>query len=487
MDLTFIKKKWCELLLAMVLLVGLSWRLFLYFWDVSLWHDEILLATSIVERGFLDLLAPLEHGQVAPHLFLFAVEAVTLVFGDNEWSLRLVPWLSGCLGLIWMWAYARKYLDPLVAVFACSIMAFANPLVMYTVHFKQYSGDLLASVIALHMFTMIPKSKRIGFVSVLLILILPWFSFTSIFVIAGLAGGYGLYYLFHRDWRQVARIGLLGVCGGLSFIMYYLLLVKDMSSTESLVDFWIHFYFWEPLFSWRSYTLLNVGLSYMTTAFIGMLPLFVVGGLIGLWKNPKVTLPCVMVFGVTVIAVVLEKYPFCERLILFLFPFVAIILGQWLTLFTRARKVVPMIALFAVIAVFLNHLPKNWKYLVNSPVYQEVRDGFVYVEENQVSGDFVYLVPPIDQMSRYYGDYTYLKHAFVLDDRSDEKLLHAITDKAPLWVMSETRRADQSEFLSQVIDQVEVLSEQSGHEGYELFYIEFKRTMLLYLKPLGEE
>ncbi|MFW2480639.1 MAG: hypothetical protein ACN4GF_11030 [Lentimonas sp.] len=87
-------------------------------------------------------------------------------------------------------------------------------------------------------------------------------------------------------------------------------------------------------------------------------------------------------------------------------------------------------------------------------------------------------------MPRYYGDYFYLSLSIVVEYLPEEKLLHAIADTAPIWVISETRRADQSEFLSLIIIKANVLSEEVGHEGYERYYIEFKWTMLLYFKPL---
>jgi len=480
-----IKQRWFEVLLSTVVAIGLMWRLCFYFWDVSLWHDELLLALNIVERGPIELMGPLDYNQAAPLLFLLVVECFTLLFGDAEWVLRLLPCLSGCMAVVWMAYFGWKYLDRGVALFACGLIAFANPLTMYTVQFKQYSGDLLASVIALHLFTLVPKSSRRGVACALLIMLLPWFSFSSIFVIAGLTGGYGLFYFFQKDRDQVVRVATLGLVGGLSFIVYYYFLIRPMSANQELVDFWQDFYFWEPWLSGRNYQLFQAGMFYIVKIHsVGTMLMLFVAALIGLWKQPKITLPCLMVLLVTVVASAMHKYPFCERLIVFLFPFVAIVLGQWFVLLARMERVTRLLAALTVIGLFLIHYPKNWKYLLNSPVYQEVRESFSYVEENRVAGDHVYLVPPFDRMGIYYDDYTLVSDASVLGSLSDGLLLKSISQNAPFWVLSEARRADQSEFLIQVVDRVEALAEEfGGDDHYDLFYIEFERTMLLYFKP----
>jgi hypothetical protein len=84
----------------------------------SLWLDEVLIADNIVHRGFGELAtAPLLHFQVAPVIWLEVEHLATVLFGDGERALRLVPLLAG-LGVVWLsWITARRLLpDVLVPV-----------------------------------------------------------------------------------------------------------------------------------------------------------------------------------------------------------------------------------------------------------------------------------------------------------------------------------------------------------------------------------
>ncbi|HAV12836.1 MAG TPA: hypothetical protein DCX06_04980 [Opitutae bacterium] len=480
----FLKKRWVDVTICSVILIGIIWRLGFYFWDVSLWHDEILLANSIIDRGYLELLRPLEYGQVAPHVFLFAVEASTRLFGESEWSLRLIPMLSGCLALVWMGYYARRYLDPVVAIFVCSLMSFSTSLMMYTVNFKQYSGDLLASVVALHLFTLVQDSKRWCIGASGLVLLLPWMSFPSIFVIAGLTIGFLFNALFDRDQRQFARIAVVGGVGAISFSIYYFLILANISSSEDLVDFWVHFYFWEPLWSYRNYLLLNSGIMYTTTFYYGLtMWVFVAGLVLGLWRNYRQILPCMCVFAVTLIVVYLQKYPFCERLILFLFPFSAIIVSQIVALIPRTKMILVVVSVASALSMFLHSYQSNVSYLLNGPVYQDVRSNFDFIESNGAPDEIICLVPPFDEFSKFYSDYPALSEAVVLGDLSELTLLPMVESAKPIWVVSEERRADQSQFLIDLVYEFNQLAESLGRGDYELSYVKFKRTIMIYFEP----
>ncbi len=73
--------------------LGVALRLARYAMDYPLWWDESFVAVNLLRRGFLDLLRPLDYGQVCPVLFLWAELAVVRLLGFNEWTLRLFPLL----------------------------------------------------------------------------------------------------------------------------------------------------------------------------------------------------------------------------------------------------------------------------------------------------------------------------------------------------------------------------------------------------------
>lgn len=59
-----------------------------------LWFDEVKLAINIQNRTYLQLFQSLDHGQIAPPLFLVSTKFLVSIFGDNERVFRLLPYLA---------------------------------------------------------------------------------------------------------------------------------------------------------------------------------------------------------------------------------------------------------------------------------------------------------------------------------------------------------------------------------------------------------
>ncbi|MEM9979357.1 MAG: hypothetical protein AAF808_17135, partial [Cyanobacteria bacterium P01_D01_bin.2] len=72
-----------------IVALGALFRIIQYFNNRSLWVDEAKLSINIVERGFIELLRPLDYGQSAAPGFLFLQKLSTLIVGNDEFGLRL--------------------------------------------------------------------------------------------------------------------------------------------------------------------------------------------------------------------------------------------------------------------------------------------------------------------------------------------------------------------------------------------------------------
>src|SRR5262245_22469922 len=75
--------------------LGLWLRAARYLLNFPLWCDETMLAANFLDRGYADLLRPLDYRQIGPLLFLAAELTSVRLLGFSEWSLRLVPALCG--------------------------------------------------------------------------------------------------------------------------------------------------------------------------------------------------------------------------------------------------------------------------------------------------------------------------------------------------------------------------------------------------------
>lgn len=128
---------------------GIFLRLTRWLLRYPLWHDEAFLAVNFINRGFADLLRPLDYLQVSPIGFLFLERLAVLAFGFSEWSLRLVPTLAAIVGLIVFRDLACRLLNARAALFAVGILAVAQSPLRHGNEVKPYALDLMAAVVLL--------------------------------------------------------------------------------------------------------------------------------------------------------------------------------------------------------------------------------------------------------------------------------------------------------------------------------------------------
>jgi 4-amino-4-deoxy-L-arabinose transferase-like glycosyltransferase len=129
--------------------IGVALRLTRYFLRFPLWEDEAMLATNFLERGYGDLLQPLNYCQVAPPLFLWCELAVTRLLGFSEYTLRLVPFLCGMASLVLFRILAGRLLRGTALLLAVAIFAVAYPMTRYAAEAKPYGCDLFLSLVML--------------------------------------------------------------------------------------------------------------------------------------------------------------------------------------------------------------------------------------------------------------------------------------------------------------------------------------------------
>ena len=194
-----------RILLGLIFGIGIFLRLFHYFTNRSLWIDEAYLSISLIKMGFVELATPpLEYEQKAPIGFLWAVKAMVILFGKKEMALRLIPLLCGIAALFVFVPVARTFLKPLGFLTALGIICFAPPLVYHTVEIKQYGSEMLATVLCLYLYIHYQGKLDLknlfiwGFWGAIIL----WFSYSAIFILAGMAFGISLYYLLRKEWKQ---------------------------------------------------------------------------------------------------------------------------------------------------------------------------------------------------------------------------------------------------------------------------------------------
>jgi hypothetical protein len=138
-----------RLSIALVVL-GAALRLVQYTAGGGQWLDEVAVSRNILERSSWQLLTePLAWDQSAPKGFLVVEKVAAALLGNEDWSLRLFPFLGSILALVAFWRLAERVLTGFGPPVAVALLATAGALVTYSGHVKQYSTDVAMCVLIL--------------------------------------------------------------------------------------------------------------------------------------------------------------------------------------------------------------------------------------------------------------------------------------------------------------------------------------------------
>ena len=134
-----------------LLILGIVARSIRYLLRFPLWPDEAFLSANFLERGYLDLMQPLDYGQVCPLLFLWVQLTFVKLLGFSEYTLRLFPFLCG-IGSLFVFRYlAGRLLKGTALALAVGVFSVAYPLIRYSAEAKPYGCDMFVSLVLVTM------------------------------------------------------------------------------------------------------------------------------------------------------------------------------------------------------------------------------------------------------------------------------------------------------------------------------------------------
>ena len=126
--------------------LGVFLRMGRYLTNYPVWGDEACLALSLPRRGYLDLLSPLEYGQICPILFLWAELTAVKLFGFSEMALRICPLLCGIGSMLLFRRVAGRVLEGPALLLAVAIFAVSIHPIRHSAEVKPYANDLLVAL-----------------------------------------------------------------------------------------------------------------------------------------------------------------------------------------------------------------------------------------------------------------------------------------------------------------------------------------------------
>ncbi len=185
--------------------LGLLLRIVRFLVNYPIWHDEAFVAVNFLDRGYADLLRPLDYSQVCPLLFLWIELTAVKLLGYSEWSLRIFPTLCALASVGLFWDLSRQFSRHLSHVLAVAIFAIAFTPIRHGAEVKPYASDLFTALILLRLavgWLKNPESARwlwiLGFVTPVVLCL----SNPAIFVASGICLAFAPRALF-RSNRQV--------------------------------------------------------------------------------------------------------------------------------------------------------------------------------------------------------------------------------------------------------------------------------------------
>jgi hypothetical protein len=365
------------------------------------------------------LFAPLEGFQMAPPGFLQLTKLATQIFGPTDLAFRLPVLLASLATLFLFSRVARMTLVSWEVPFSILVLAVAPMVLTYAVDAKQYTFDLLGSLIlSLIMLELrrshYPRNRVIracvaGFVIV-------WFSDASALVMVGLGLAAVMLAIRERDVTARTPLTVIGVAWGSAIGLQQLgAWVRMASGTgEFMRSFWTGAFFPFPPRSINDLLWLPVRIAQIYREGLGLRGVFGVtvalglGGFVFLWRRNRQDV--VLLLGspiiVALFASALKRYPFDGRLLLFLFP--AFIIGLAaglgsLALMFRRRTIVLIVGAL----VLLN--PARFVFAGEPPPWrrQEMSTLLEEIHRSWKPGDRLYVsagaAPAFTFYARRYG------------------------------------------------------------------------------------
>ncbi len=324
-----------KITLFLVIWAGIIIRTILYIQNPSLWGDEAGLALNTVNKSFSGLFGELDNLQACPIGFLIVSKILLKVLSpDNmfyrDLILRFLPFISGIAAIFAFWYFANLLFksDKAKILISVSMVSLLPLPVIYSAQYKQYSTELLISIVLLTVFyKLINTEQKNLLLSSFIIALSLWFSYSSVFIITS-----GFLALFIKNKKTAIKAAILPFFSALIIFIINMKAVFNSTyhnMTDSLINSCA---FLSPFHPLRIF--MRMGEIFAPDTFLYSKKLILVlAGVLTIYFViryffSKENLCNKILFYLPIILVLtasfLHIYPLCARLMLFLLPLIII-------------------------------------------------------------------------------------------------------------------------------------------------------------------
>jgi hypothetical protein len=193
--------------------------------NFPLWGDEAFVAVNFLDRGYLELLRPLDYGQICPVLFLWVECTAVKLLGFNEPALRGYSLICGLASIFLFHHLARRFVRGYVLMLAVGIFAVSVHPIRHATEAKPYASDLLVALviltIAMECWRTPERTNRLWLLAAFTPIGLG-LSHPAVFVLGAVAAGMALPAWHSRGWAFRLPFAVFVLALGGSFLAIHL-------------------------------------------------------------------------------------------------------------------------------------------------------------------------------------------------------------------------------------------------------------------------
>jgi len=431
---------------------GIILRIIQYLYNRSLTEGEAALALNIIQRSYGELLQPLDYVQAAPLGFLMLQKFMTNLFGSHEYALRLFPLIAGIISLFLFFDIAKKTINEKAIPIALILFAAGNHLIYFASEVKQYSSDVtFALLILLFALTILENKYRykdiflfgcVGAISF-------WFSHPALFTFGAGIVVICFAILRSRQWDVLLWLCIAIIVALTSFIINYSIALESLINSKLFAASWHGRFesFPQVLLDaqWLGYVLLRlfkfpVGLS-IYELFLAVFSFLVGCGLL-FYKRARILLLLLLPILFTLIAAELKIYPFEGRLVLFLTPFMVLIIAEGISYMQKKAALgSPLVGIVLVFLLLIEPVVLAAYHIIVPRAPEELRTVMEYTDKHYRDRDVVYLYYASFNAFQFYKDRFRFADDYVVgvDARSDwtryDRDLRQLIGEERVWIM----------------------------------------------------
>lgn len=378
----------------------------------AFWADEAWVAILVTERSYQQFFTPL-GALVTPPAMLVLTKVLTWILGASEPVMRAIPFVAGVLVLPVFYRFARHHAGRGAAIAGLVLLTVSSHLVYYSAELKQYSLDLFVGAgLAILLLSDKPLDRSRSVVLSIACASAVWFSYTSVFLIVGYGLSSVLLLIIRRDYGSLRFVVPVAIATALSFGSLYLVVIAGISNSPYLLSYWRNYFAPFPITSGQDLYWYYRTAMYALDDPMGLVDprpaavLVLVGAATLIWRQPGFALRLLAPVPLLLVASMLHKYPLNGRLLLFLAPTIALLLGVGTDRIARvARRWYPAVwVVLITVAVISPGLPTTWRKAQAPRFRTEVRPILEDVRGRWREGDALYSYGGWGAASLYYAN-----------------------------------------------------------------------------------